>query len=134
MNQEQIVQRIKDRQGSDMLGFETDMYLVRLDFEHAREFIKDSVTAEEWGEPRTKNLTDVMLDYITFAFEKANDERGISANRSIMHYIAWLWLAEEDELLRRVEWEYKNNYHSYGKPILIMICEHFEWDWKQWDY
>ena len=69
---------------------------------------------------------DKIKNYMSFAFQKAYAERGISANRSIQHTIAWLWLAGENELLKWVEDEYENNYHSYGLPILIRIAQHFE--------
>ena len=133
--QDEIVKRIEARRQADPLCFEIDEYIVRLDFAHAQPLIKDGVTEQEWNR-ETDSLNapvERMHSYMEFAWNKANNCRGISANRSILHYIAWLWLAEEDELLMQVEDEFNGNYHFYGKPILEIICEHFSWDWSQWD-
>lgn len=132
--QDEIVKRIESRKADDLLGFETGEYINRLDFSNARPFLKDSVTEQDWLEACViKPPIKRMHDYMEFAWGKANNCRGISANRSVMHCIAWLWLAEEDELLMQVEDEFNGNYHFYGKPILEIICEHFDWDWSQWD-
>ena len=133
--QDEIVKRIEARRNNDPLCFEVNEYIDYLDFNHARQFLKDSVTEQDWQEAVAKISVPVerMRDYMEFAWGKANNCRGISANRSIMHCIAWLWLAEEDELLMQVEDEFNGNYHFYGKPILEIICEHFGWDWSQWD-
>lgn len=132
--QKEIVVRLKARRSYDMLGFETDEYIPYLDFEHAKEFLKDGVTAEEW-EPCKASLKPIerLKDYMPFAWEKANGQRGISANRSIMHMMAWLWLAGESELQEKVESEFDNNYHHYGKPILKLICEQLKIDWCNLD-
>ena len=127
--QEEIAARVEDRKPADMLGFEWQEYAVYLDAEHIRPYLGDP---EQSWEPTVDDPTERMESYMDFAWDKANNERGISANRSIMHYIAWLWLAGENDLLERVQDAYHNNYHRYGKPILRMICEHFGWDWHRW--
>ena len=133
--QDEIVRRLETRRENDPLGFEIIEYVDYMDFARARPFLKDDVTEQEWKEETSSLGTSIerMRDYMEFAWGKANNERGISANRSISHCIAWLWLAEEDELLAQVENEFESNYRYYGKPILEMICNHFGWDWKQWD-
>ncbi len=133
--QDEIVARINQRRTNDFLVFEVSEYVDYLDFDHAKPFLKEDVTEEQWAEHRSAVTTpiDAIKNYMAFAWDKANDCRGISANRSINHCIAWLWLAEEDEFLEKVEKEYKANYHYYGKPILEMICERIGLDWKQWD-
>lgn len=133
--QEEIVKRIEVRKERDWLGFETSEYINYLDFDHARPFLKESATEQAWKDAASNLGTPVeqMHNYMAFAWGKANNKRGISASRSIMHYFAWLWLAEEDGLLARVESAYWNTYCFYGKPMLEMICDHFGWDWSQWD-
>jgi hypothetical protein len=134
--QKEIVDRINDRKAADIFGFEWGEYLGYLDYDHAKPFIKEGTTAEEWAAPPacTKEaLVEVMRDYMEFAWGKANDMRGISANRSVEHYIAWLWLAGEDDFGAEVEQEYEDNYQHYGKEILIMICERYGWDYSKWD-
>jgi hypothetical protein len=72
-----------------------------------------------------------MLEYMPFAWDKANDMRGLSAGRSVQHFVGWTWLAGDDELSA---WcDDNSNYQHYGKEILVRICEHYGWDWRQWD-
>ena len=130
--QDEITARIKAREEADPFGFERGAYVVYLDYKHVQPYLRAGVTEEEW-QSEEETPVEIMHDYMHFAWGKANDCRGLSANRSIMHCIAWLWLAEEDELLAHVEHEYNTNYCYYGKPILEMICDHFGWDWSAWD-
>jgi hypothetical protein len=136
--QEEIAARFKEREPRDFLGFETSEYLPYMTFEDVKPYLKPEVTKESWEEGCPKALTQVgvhreMLDYMEFAWEKANDQRGISANRSVLHYIAWTWLYGDREFSAKIEKEYSENYQHYGKEILVMICERFGWDHKQWD-
>jgi len=125
--QQEIVDRFNARKDGDMFGFEVSEYVPFLDFEHARPFLKAVVTAEEWEKcrkPATRGaVVAVMLDYMPFAWEKANDQRGLSAGRSIAHYVAWLWLAGERDLAWEIE-----EYTDYGRPQLRKICARFGWD------
>lgn len=132
--QDEIVARIETRKEQDAFGFETDVYIVCLDFVHARPYLKDEVSEKDWAEV-TDPLSPIerMRVYMDFAWGKANSKRGLSASRSILHCIAWSWLAEEDELLAEIEHMYDTDYHHYGKPILEVVCDHFGWDWAQWD-
>lgn len=125
--QEEILDRIKERQEDDWLGFEISEYIRALTYENASPWIKEDVKPEEWTLTDHDTILEDARLYMPFAVEKAEGERGISANRSIMHYIAWLWLLGENDLLQKVEHEYNTNYHSYGLPILRMIREHFGW-------
>ncbi len=131
--QEEIFNRIKEREDSDPFGFEVGEYIDFLDFEHACSFLKPEVAEGQWNgirkEPTTENILATMLKYMPFAWKKANNCRGISAERSIMHYEAWLWLLNDGFLEQLNEIEYEH----YGKEKLIAICEKYGWDWKQWD-
>ena len=126
--QNEIVNRIKNRENNDVFGFETGEYISFLDFEHAKPFLKDGVTISEWkpSENIRENILGIMLDYMPFAWEKAKDCRGISAVRSIMHYVAWLWLLDDDFTI-------DEDYQYYGKDELRKICAHYGWDADQWD-
>ncbi len=126
--QDEIVTRIRDRKGQDPLGFETSEYLDYLDFAHAKEFLKPEVTPEQWEEVYSKAKTpeDAIKDYMPFAWDKANNCRGISASRSISHMIAWLWLDKKD-------WSEIDDYEYYGKPQLLRICEEYGIDWRALD-
>lgn len=129
--QEEIVNRIEARKKYGFLGFETDEYMPHLDYEHAKPYIEDGVTAEQWAAVTAKTLSPAVRikDYMPFAWDKANNCRGISANRSIEHMIAWLWLDGKDWL----EKDYDENYCYYGKPQLVRICEEYGIDWRGFD-
>lgn len=130
--QDEIVARLRERMATDIFGFETREYLTALDFAHAREFLKPEATAEKWGEVKAPSL-DSMREYMKFAWEKANGCRGISANRSIAHYVAWTWIIGDREFSAAIERMFDKEYRWYGKAILRHICEHYEWDWRSLD-
>lgn len=131
--QDEIIDRIQKRKADDFLGFEVGEYIDFLDYDHATQFLKPDTTRVQWlemyKEPTAENVKAVMKNYMQFAWDKANDSRGISANRSISHFDAWLWLMDDGtlEVVNAVEYEH------YGKEKLIAICEKYGWDWKQWD-
>ena len=71
-----------------------------------------------------------MNRYLEFAWDKANSQRGISATRSMQHYLWWFtMLGEEfDEFAETlVDYEY------YGKPQLWIITELLGKDPKEFD-
>lgn len=128
--QEQIVQQIENRKDSDFLGFETDEYFRFLDYEHAKQYLKEGTKPEQWGEPSensTEGILKIMLDYMPFAWDKANNCRGISASRSISHYKAWIWMLNDSCQID------EDSYRFYGKDLLRMICKQYGWNPNQWD-
>lgn len=126
--QQQILARITERRNGDPLGFEWPLYLDALTFDNARSFLKPEATEADWKQNTEDEIRQEAIDYMDFAWEKANNCRGISANRSIMHYQAWLWLLGED-------WgdSLMDDYEFYGKPQLEKICTYFGLDPKKWD-
>jgi hypothetical protein len=127
---DEIVARIIARRLRDPLGFEINEYVLALDYEHARAFIRPETVAKDWGAPSYQSdevVLERMQTYVDFAYEKINDERGISAHRSIGHYIAWLYLVGNDELRAWVEKEVDTNYHSYGRHIMDRIVTAYGW-------
>jgi hypothetical protein len=128
---EEIGKRFEAKRKRDLLGFETDMYAEYMTYEQIKPYAKDDLTEELWGEVPTPNmdgLIEEMREYMPFAFEKAYGKRGISANRSIMHFIAWIWLTGNVAFSTEIEEEYERNYHSYGLPVLIKICKYYGFD------
>ena len=63
-----------------------------------------------------------MTDYMDFAMEKATNQRGISAGRSIAHYQAWLWIEGTPESVALGE--SIDSYTNYGLPQLESIRDH----------
>lgn len=125
---EEIVKRINEIKDADIFGSETNDLISYLDYETAKQFItNEEVTEKRFNESRKFGDEDVrkeMKDYIAFAWGKAFDERGLSAQRSLMHYSAWIWLLNDgnfDEFTDKVD----NDYESYGKPVLKWICEKY---------
>lgn len=126
--QDEIVARIRTRKKHDFFGFETSEYLDYLDFAHAKEFLKEGTTPEQWEKVHSKAKTpeEAIKDYMPFAWDKANNCRGISAGRSICHMIAWLWLDGKD-------WPELEDYGYYGKPQLVRVCKEYDIDWQALD-
>lgn len=140
MNQQKIVERYKARAANDMFGWEASEYLRALDFDHVKPLLKpeaqeDPKVKDGWAADLTTRdaVLKCMESYMSFAFDKANSQRGLSANRSVLHYIAWVWLTGDEDFAKEVETEYEASYQFYGKPILRKICEKYGWDWTQWD-
>lgn len=127
---EEILERIKERRNNDLLGWELGDLLCVLPFDKAKEFLSEEYQNEckEWKiEPRDReSVLKRMEEYMPFAWEKANNGRGLSAMRSMCHYMAWTWLIGDDlgELTK---------YQYYGKDNLRKICEKYGWDADQWD-
>lgn len=136
-SQEAIKIRLEARKEGDPFAFEIGEYLNYLDFENAKPYLKEGVTEAQWNESRppfTKEaIIDAMRKYYPFAWEKANDCRGISANRSILHFVAWTWLLGDLEFCQYIEGLFDRDYKHYGKPILEKIGERYGWDWSKLD-
>lgn len=125
--QDEIVARIRGVEPRDIFGFERGDLLEYLDWEHAKEFLNLDARAEDF------KITDVepaakIERYLPFAWDKANNCRGISANRSMCHMAAWLWLDGHDRMADEV-----HDYNFYGKPHLVRISELYGVDWKELD-
>ena len=124
------VQSLKERNKEFMLFGATELWdvIIRLPFEKAKPFLHETQKIEDWKiAPRDReSILKEMYDYMPFAWDKANDYRGLSASRSMEHYQAWVWLAGDDlgDL---------SNYEYYGKDHLARICEYYGWDYSCWD-
>ena len=67
-----------------------------------------------------------FLDYMNFAWGKAQNKRGLSAARSIEKLAMWLWLLNREDLAAIIKHE--SLYEPYGAPALIKICDILEID------
>ena len=102
-----------------------------LSFESAREFLDDDVSAEDWKENNCpavlteETVIAEMADYLDFAFEKARNERGLSAARSLQHYTNWFWLLG-DEAVKEIGdlLEYENYGISHLERISDWLSQH----------
>jgi hypothetical protein len=121
-----IVQRILDISGADIMGFETSDLVHALPYDEAKAWLKPEILEADWKPaPRDrKNVIEAMKDYMLFALEKATDHRGLSANRSINHFSAWLFLLGDDGLVAFCN--DGGNYKNYGMPMLKAICDKYQ--------
>jgi hypothetical protein len=124
---DEIIDRMKA--STSCLGFDREVMLPYLTFAQARPFLKaDASEADwpaDWGQPekltREATLAE-MADYMSFAWDKAQNHRGISAGRSIEKMETWLWLLGDDATLAEVE---AAGYAQYGAPKLKVICDRY---------
>ena len=123
--------------GRDFFGFESAEYVPYMDAADMRPFLKDGTTDEQIAEIQQPLDRDAMVqhikNYMPFAWDKANNCRGISANRSIGHFVAWTFLAGDKEFSDELSALFDDGYEHYGKAILIRICEFYGLDANQWD-
>lgn len=137
--QEHILARIEERKKDDIMGFEWHEYTRAVNYENAKKYldIDQSISEKRWKEYAPLTTQEKILDqikiYMDFAWDKANNFRGISAERSIQHYIAWAWLHGDDEICAEITRQYKENYEFYGKNILVYICEKYSIDHTKYD-
>lgn len=137
-SQDEIMQRIAEAQKRDMLGFEWMEYVDYLNFENAQE-VAPKITKADYDamvveRKERGGLKRKMKDYVPFAWEKANGCRGISAQRSLMHFAAWFWLAGDDEFSNAImDYMAHDEYQFYGKPMLERISDKLGVDWKKLD-
>jgi hypothetical protein len=85
-------------------------------------FLKPETTKEEWNKSIFKTDDDIKaaaIEYLAFAYEKCEDERGLSANRSIDHYEGFFWLLGDAEYGAFVATEYG----WYGRTQLDKASE-----------
>lgn len=135
MTQEKILQKIKEHE-NDMFGFISSGLVDFLTFENAKPYLHEKYIKkvekgkEKWKpKPATKKQAlKEIKDYMDFAWDKANNCRGLSAGRSLEHMRAWLFIAGDEELSDKIA-----EHTHYGKPQLRAICEKYDIDWKKYD-
>ncbi len=120
---EEIAARCRESSAESMFGFELDVMLPYLPFEHAKEFLKPEVKEEDWKfQPYEEAVVlGEMREYMAnYGWPKAVGHRGLSAGRTIEKMAAWAWLLEKDELVAFASDD--SNYPMYGAQILFRIC------------
>ena len=120
---EEIVDRMRAQQADDFFGWTAEVLVPYLPANEAREFCKADADLSDW-EPLPRDDESVrseMAAYMSFAWNKVLNHRGVSASRSVEKMSVWLWLLGDDETLAFAEDE--SNFQNYGAPILKRICE-----------
>lgn len=128
--QKEIVSRIEAVRETDLFGAQTGDLVCFLEYEHAKQFLTEGTTKEQWDTSTSGVVSPArcIAEYMAFAWDKANNRRGLSAARSIDHMVTWLWLDGKDELAAQIE-----HYDYYGKPQLVAVCNEYGIDWKALD-
>ena len=123
--QEEIIKRFNE--SNDFMGTQKSDLVDLLTFENAKQFLNkeyvESVAKwEDKWEQKTETKTTI-LEYLPFAYDKAEGERGISAGRSMLHFKTWIWFDDEkfyNEIISDME-----NYTDYGIEVLNTIAAHY---------
>lgn len=122
-------QEIKERfeKNEDLFGTQRSDLIEFMNLETAKLYLKGDYLAkveageEIWG--AKSDARKEILDYLDFAYEKAENERGLSAARSLLHMKTWIWLDDQvfyDEVIDLIE-----DYTDYGLPALDKIAQHY---------
>lgn len=116
--QDEIVTRIKEVEAEDLLGFQRDVLLAALDFEHAKPYLKPETPPEKWRNLDEATIRADATAYLTFAWGKAENHLGISASRSVEKMTTFCWLLGLD--ISKIE---AAGYPRYGCPKLKAAAE-----------
>ncbi len=125
-SEKEIKERIE--KGSDPFCFGEAVLIDYLTYENAIPYLteeyKEKVNkkGEKWRQiTNVKEAAQDFLDYMVFAWGKAENQRGLSASRSIIKLGAWLWLLGREDLSELINNE--DLYNPYGAPALIAVCD-----------
>ena len=123
--QEEIMKRFNE--SDDLFGTQKGDLISFMEFENAKPYLKDEYVADvESGKEKWEVSTDAkkeILDYLEFAYGKAENERGLSANRSMLHFKTWIWLDDPefyDKIIPEID-----DYYDYGISVLDSISKHY---------
>jgi hypothetical protein len=131
-SQAEIVAKIKEikDKAEDLFNTKFLELVSYLDYEHVRPYLSPEVTKKQWN-PSPSDRNSVLAEmekYMEFAWGKANAKRGLSAARSMDHYIVWTWMVGDEDRFGNLR-----NYQWYGKDKLLKICNYYGWDADKWD-
>ncbi len=119
--QEQILERFNSV--GDIFSAQKEDLICYMTFENAKPFLDDEYALKvERKEEEREMLSDAekeIVEYLDFAYEKAEGQRANSAMRSMLHFRTWIWLDDPefyDEIIDEID-----NYTNYGIPVLDKI-------------
>lgn len=121
--QEELVAKFDEVQKSGgFLDFRPEVLINYLTFENAKPHLKKDAVEKEWEVIETiEKCVQEFLDYMKFAWGKAEDQRGLSASRSIQKLGMWLWIMNREDLSMILDDD--SLYNPYGAPALIEVCD-----------
>lgn len=127
---EEIVRYYEKIRPADQFGIWGTELMLRLPLKEAEKFMKKDHgwTEETWSKSMLKkdheSIVNEVEDLFQFAWEKAVGHRGISANASITHYLAFMWLLNDMEMFAYLM--NGKNYANYGCPMLLAVAHKYE--------
>ena len=119
--EQEILDAMADMKWKDLFGTRMGDIMEGLSFEKAKPWLKETAKPEDWTKIQLtsdKQIYDQAVKYLDFAQEKIDNQRGLSANRSMYHYQAWLWLMNAPQEIQDVAWR---DYDDYGQENLNEI-------------
>lgn len=127
--QTEILARIDQVDEDDFFGFRTQVLVRALTFEHARPWLNDDVTAEQWAvqSPTTPNaIRKEATDYYEFALTKIQGHRGMSAHRNIDKLTEYAWLLRLDDVVVAMD---AADFTQYGAPKVKAFADGMGLPW-----
>jgi hypothetical protein len=122
--QQEIVARLQHVRagGEDLYGFQQEVLLPALDFDHARPLLHQSVTRTKWRQ--TVDLESQARAYLEFAIDKIIDHRSNSAWRSTVKLAELAWLLGRDDVVAAM---HAAGYPCYGAPKVKAFADGLGW-------
>ncbi len=125
---EELVAKFIELQSMEtMLDFKSEVLVNYLTFEDAKPYLSEEFRKEiESGSGQWQQITSIekcvaeFLNYMEFAWGKAQDRRGISASRNIDKLGMWLWIMNREDLQEILDDD--DLYNPYGAPALVEVC------------
>jgi hypothetical protein len=108
----------------DIFGWAQELLLSYCDYETVKPLLNDGVTAEDWATNADDpaKVGDAARSYYAFALGKIEDERGISAERSVIKLREYAWLMGRDDVITAMD---AALYPPYGAPKVAAFGQGF---------
>jgi len=136
---EEVLQKILQYKDTIQGQFYMEVLFDYINYEDAKRegmLNPEAIEAFDSGEEKWIVLSDInetaqdFLDYMLFAWDKAYDERGLSASRSTVKLSAWLWLMGREDLVAVMD--DIELYPPYGIRNLIAVCKEMAIEVPEW--
>jgi hypothetical protein len=112
---------------SDLFSIQKKDLLDFLPFDIVKPFLEDEYVKkvesgeEHWGtniSPKSR-----ILEYLPFAYEKAEGLKGMSAARCLLHFKSWIWL-DNNDFYNQISHDL-DNYQNYGIDVINRIANFY---------
>lgn len=123
---DQIVARAENPHADDWGGSAIEVLVPYLPFEHAKQFLKDDVTAEDWTPLPADGVADAARSYYEFALGKIENHRSISADVAVTKLREFAWLLGRDDAVAAMD---EADYANYGAPKVKAFALAMGYDW-----